>query len=166
VRTGTGSPPTETLTKGPGIIPGAFSVPPMTAETMLPKALFPAGSEAACAALALSPGVLSHGHVFVTGMTGSQADGTMPADQETQFRNAFDKIAAVLAEAGLGMEAIVEMTSYHIGLRAHFDHFNAVRRDYLRAPFPAWTAIEAAGLRREGALVEIRVIAALKGPEC
>ncbi len=131
---------------------------------MPPRPLFPPGSQAGSAQLGLSPGILSHGHVFVTGMTGSDVGGSMPDDPETQFRNAFDKIAAVLAEAGLGMDAIVEMTSYHIGLRGHFDLFNAVRRDYLHDPFPAWTAIEAGGLRREGALVEIRVIAATPDP--
>ncbi|MFN4099581.1 MAG: RidA family protein [Pararhodobacter sp.] len=125
------------------------------------KALFPPGSEPARDLLALSPGILSHGHVFVTGMTGSLADGTLPEDPEIQFRSAFDKIAAVLAEAGLDTGAIVEMTSYHIGLRDHFDLFNKVRRDYVRDPFPAWTAVEAGGLRREAALVEIRVIAAM-----
>ncbi|HPD92661.1 MAG: RidA family protein [Rhodobacter sp.] len=133
---------------------------------MPPTALVPPGMETATTALALSPGVLSHGHVFVTGMTGSDASGAMPDTAEAQFHNAFDKIAAVLAEAGLDMRAVVEMTSYHIGLRQHFDLFNAVRRRYLADPFPAWTAVEVAGLRREGALVEIRAIAATPDTPC
>jgi enamine deaminase RidA (YjgF/YER057c/UK114 family) len=129
--------------------------------------LIPPGMEGATEVLALSsPGVLSHGHVFVTGMTGSDAQGRMPDDPVTQFRTAFDKIAAVLAEAGFDFGAVVEMTSYHIGLRDHFDLFNSVRRTYVRDPFSAWTAIEAGGLRREGALVEIRVIAALPEVPC
>ena len=115
------------------------------------------------AQILVSPGIVSGHHVFLTGITGSAPDGTMPIDPEVQFRQAFDKIGAVLAEAGLGFDAIVEMTSYHIGLRTHFDSFNAVRADHVRDPFPAWTAVEVAGLRREGALVEIRVIAAIKG---
>ncbi len=52
------------------------------------------------------------------------------------------------------------MTTYHVGLRAHFELFDKVRLDYLPAPYPAWTAVEVAGLRREGAVVEIRAIAA------
>ncbi|WP_299476092.1 Rid family hydrolase [uncultured Roseibium sp.] len=51
------------------------------------------------------------------------------------------------------------MTSYHVDLRAHFETFRAVRSEYVREPYPAWTAIEVAGLRREGAVVEIRVVA-------
>ena len=43
--------------------------------------------------------------------------------------------------------------------RGHFDLFNTIRLEYLKDPYPAWTAAEIAGLRREGAIVEIRVIA-------
>jgi enamine deaminase RidA (YjgF/YER057c/UK114 family) len=126
---------------------------------MSPTAIIPAGAEEACAELALSPGILSAEHLFVTGMTGSDASGTMPEDAATQFHNAFGKIGLVLTEAGLDFSSIVEMTSYHIGIRNHFDLFNEVRRHYVHAPFPAWTAVGVAELRRPGALVEIRVIA-------
>jgi enamine deaminase RidA (YjgF/YER057c/UK114 family) len=83
----------------------------------------------------------------------------MPPDAEAQFQSAFAKIGSVLAEANLTFDHVVEMTSYHIGLRDHFDLFDATRLNHFNAPYPAWTAIEAGGLRREGALVEIRVIA-------
>ena len=61
----------------------------------------------------------------------------MPIGPETQLRSAFAKIATILAKANLTLDLFAE-------------------------PYPAWTAIEAAGLRREGALVEIRVIASTK----
>lgn len=132
---------------------------------MARRALFPApGSSATADQLKLSPGIISGNHVFLTGMTGSGPDGTMPEDLEEQFHQAFEKIGAVLHEAGLDFGAIVEMTTYHVGLRAHFDRFCAVRARYVAAPYPAWTAVEVAGLRREGAVVEIRVVAAL-GPD-
>lgn len=124
------------------------------------KAVLPPGAAQVSEALKLSPGVISGNHLFVTGMTGSAADGTMPADAAEQFRNAFDKIGAVLAEAGLTHAEIVEMTSYHIGIQDHFDLFSEIRAQYVTTPYPAWTAVEVAGFRRAGALVEIRVIAA------
>ena len=123
------------------------------------RAVVPPGSEEAVRAMHLSPGVISDGFLFVTGMTGSDPDGQMPADPEAQFRAAFGKIGAVLDEAGTSFAAVVEMTSYHIGLSEHFDLFSAVRAEFVSDPFPAWTAVEVAGLRREGALVEIRVVA-------
>ncbi|NJM82696.1 MAG: RidA family protein [Tabrizicola sp.] len=131
---------------------------------MARRALFPAGSAAAMAEIKASPGMISGDHVFLTGMTGSAPDGSMPEDPEDQFRRAFEKIGAVLKEAGLGFGAIVEMTSFHIGLRDHFDLFAAVRARYVTAPYPAWTAVEVAALRRPGAVVEIRVVAAMETP--
>lgn len=123
------------------------------------RAIFPQGSEGSAKALKLSPGVLSNGHIFVTGMTGSLADGTMPEDPITQFHSAFSKIRAVLQAADTDTHAIVEMTSYHVGIHDHFDLFNEVRCAYVSDPFPAWTAVEVAALRRPGAVVEVRVIA-------
>jgi enamine deaminase RidA (YjgF/YER057c/UK114 family) len=127
------------------------------------RALIAKGREAAARALHLSPGIVAGDLVFLTGMTGAFPDGTMPVDTEMQIRSAFDKIGEVLALDGLDHAAIVEMTSYHVGLREHFDLFNAIRSDYVREPFPAWTAVEVAGLRRAGAIVEIRVVAMRTG---
>ncbi|GGX59357.1 hypothetical protein GCM10007385_30590 [Tateyamaria omphalii] len=128
---------------------------------MTRQALIPPGLEDACAVAGMSPGVVSHNHVFMTGVTAAAADGTMPISEEAQFNACFAKIAEVLAQADLALDAIVEMTSYHVGLRAHFDSFDTVRRKHLSEPYPAWTAVEVAGLRREGAVVEIRIVAAL-----
>jgi enamine deaminase RidA (YjgF/YER057c/UK114 family) len=127
------------------------------AEAIVPKALAAAAGRAR-----MSPAVRSGNLVFVNGTTGVAEDGTMPPDAQTQARNAFGKIGLVLAEAGLGLGHIVSMTTYHVGLRAHFELFDAVRLSVLSEPWPAWTAVEVAGLRREGAVVEISVIA--RGP--
>lgn len=129
---------------------------------MVKRGLFPPGSETVSAQIKLSPGILSGGHVFLTGVTGSGPRGDMSEDPADQFRHAFEKIGSVLKEADLSYDAIVEMTTYHIGLRNHFDLFNDIRATFVTAPYPAWTAVEVAGLRREGAIVEIRVIAATR----
>jgi len=126
---------------------------------MAKRAIVPPEFRAAAEQLKMSPGLVSGNLVFLTGVTGSDPDGQMPEDPEVQMRNAFDKIGCVLREAGLTFRSMVEMTSYHVGLRGHFDLFNSIRLEYVEEPYPAWTAIEAAGLRREGAIVEIRVIA-------
>ena len=88
-------------------------------------------------------------------------DGRMPEDPEAQMRNAFEKVGLILREAGLTFRSIVEMTTYHVGLRGHFDLFDSIRLEYVEKPYPAWTAVEVAGLRREGAIVEMRVIASI-----
>ncbi|MEM9011183.1 MAG: RidA family protein [Pseudomonadota bacterium] len=126
---------------------------------MTKRIVAPAAFREGAARAQMSPGILSGGFLFLTGVTGSDAEGGMPVEPEAQFRAAFEKIQLVLEEAGLALDALVEMTSYHVGLRTHFDCFDAVRLELLTAPFPAWTAVEVAGLRRPGALVEIRAIA-------
>ncbi len=128
---------------------------------MYKKVVMPAQFRSAADALKMSPAIISGGHVFLGGVTGSDGLGQMPDSPAAQMRSAFDKIGVVLHEAGLSFQSVVEMTTYHIGLRAHFELFDSIRLEYVSAPYPAWTAIEAAGLRREGAIVEIRVIAAL-----
>lgn len=108
----------------------------------------------------MSPAIEANGLIFLTGVTGSDPAGHLPSSPEAQFRAAFAKIEELLGEAGLGLDAIVEMTTYHVGLRDHFELFDNLRVELLAAPYPAWTAVEVAGLRREGAVVEMRVIAA------
>lgn len=129
----------------------------MTAKT----AIFPPGSKNQAAQVKVSPGIISGHHVFLTGTTGSLPDGSMPETAEDQFRSAFNKIGSVLSEANLAYDSIVEMTSYHVGIHDHFELFNEIRCEYVSDPFPAWTAVEVAGLRRAGAIVEIRIIASL-----
>lgn len=124
-----------------------------------PRVVMPPAFLAMSEQLNMSPAIISGNHVFLTGVTGSDTQGRMPESHEAQIRNAFDKIGSVLREAGLMFQSVVEMTSYHIGLRGHFELFDAIRLEYVQKPYPAWTAIEAAGLRREGAVVEIRVVA-------
>ena len=103
--------------------------------------------------------LISGQHVFFTGFTGANSDGSLSSDPETQMRNAFEKIGFVLRDAKLDFGSLVEMTTYHVGLRDHLDVFKAVRAEYVEEPYPAWTAIEVAGFVREGAVIEIRVIA-------
>jgi enamine deaminase RidA (YjgF/YER057c/UK114 family) len=126
---------------------------------MVKRAIVPPELRAVTDQLKMSPAIVSGANVFLTGVTGSDAQGEMPDDPETQMKNAFEKIGVVLGADGLTFRSIVEMTTYHVGLRDHFDLFNEVRLGYLDEPYPAWTAVEVAGLRREGAIVEIRVIA-------
>jgi enamine deaminase RidA (YjgF/YER057c/UK114 family) len=77
------------------------------------------------------------------------------------MRNGFEKIGAVLREADLTFRSLVEMTSYHVGLRGHFDLFNAIRLEYAEEPYPAWTAIGVSELIVPGGLVELRAVAEL-----
>lgn len=73
----------------------------------------------------------------------------------------FDKIAVVLGAAGGTLADLIETTSCHLRSDDHSDAFLSVRMRRLSQPFPAWTAVEVSGLRRRGALVEVRAVAAV-----
>lgn len=107
----------------------------------------------------LSPVLESGDFLFLSGITGAGPDLTVASDPETQFRDAFRFVAANLRAAGVGLEQIVEMTSYHVGLRRHLETFIKVKDEFIRPPYPAWSAIGVTELITEGTLVEIRVIA-------
>ncbi|WP_208999946.1 RidA family protein [Stappia sediminis] len=113
----------------------------------------------------MSPGLEADGFLFLTGFTGAGTDGTMPEDTEMQIRQAFAKVGLVLREAGLSFDSIVEMTTYHVGLRDHLETFKKVRAELVAEPYPAWTAIEVAGFVTEDAIVEIRAIARRNQPD-
>jgi len=97
--------------------------------------------------------------VFLTGITGVHPDLSLAADPETQFRDAFRFVARHLEVAGLHFGHVVEMTTYHVGLRKHLSVFIKVKDEFVAAPYPAWTAIGVTELITEGTLLEIRVIA-------
>ncbi len=97
--------------------------------------------------------------LYCSGVIGTGPDGKADPDPESQFNAAFEGVARVLAEAGAGFADIIEMTTYHVGMRDHLRTFMAVKDRYVSEPYPAWTAIGVSELAVRGGLVEIRVIA-------
>jgi enamine deaminase RidA (YjgF/YER057c/UK114 family) len=94
-----------------------------------------------------------------SGQIGTGADGKVPASIDEEFRNAWRLVGTVLQEAGLDYSDIVEYTTFHVGLQQHMAAFMKVRDEFLKAPWPAWTAIGITELALPGAHVEIRVLA-------
>ena len=74
---------------------------------MTKTALFPPGSKDQATQVKVSPGIISGDHVFLTGVTGSRPDGSMPENPEDQIRSAFNKISLILAQAGLDRKSVV-----------------------------------------------------------
>jgi enamine deaminase RidA (YjgF/YER057c/UK114 family) len=106
-----------------------------------------------------SPAVESGGFLFVSGCTGMRPDGTSSEDVRDQFRQAFKTVEMSLTEAGLTFSDVVEMTTYHVGLKGHFEDFAAVKDEFIAEPYPAWTAIGVSELAADGAVIEIKVTA-------
>jgi 2-iminobutanoate/2-iminopropanoate deaminase len=112
-----------------------------------------------------SPGIAVTGSVdklvFVSGQVASDDTGRMlhPDDPAGQAEVVFDRIEAVLGEAGLGLADLVSLTIYLVDLPANFATVSAVRNRRLSQPGPSSAFVGVAGLVEAGCLVEISGIA-------
>jgi enamine deaminase RidA (YjgF/YER057c/UK114 family) len=97
--------------------------------------------------------------VFCSGQLGITADGKVPATAREQAALAFDNIAAILAEAALGLEHVVRINAF-VTSREHLGEYMAVRNQRFSAPLPASTLMVVSGFARPEFLVEIEVVAA------
>lgn len=125
------------------------------------KAVIPKQMKAMHDQFHFSPAMRRGKHLFCSGQVGSTADGTLDPDPAAQIAQAFENVAAVLAEAGGSFDDVVEISSFHVGLNEHIGVFMQVKDGYVKKPFPAWTAVGVAELAF-GALVEIKVTAQLR----
>lgn len=123
------------------------------------RAVVPPGTERTAERFGFSAAAIGGGLVHVSGVLGTRSDGSAPDDPSEQFALAFGALDEVLASAGTGWAGVVELTTFHVGLRAHLPAFVAEKAKWVRAPFPAWTAIGVVELAVAGALVEIRATA-------
>ena len=94
----------------------------------------------------------------LTGHTGELADGSFPADAETQIRQVFHNIGLTLAEAGAQWADVVEINSFHVGLATQAEALLRVAAEFLEDPFPAWTAVGVTELIIPEAVVEISCV--------
>lgn len=108
-----------------------------------------------------APAVKDGDRLYCSGVIGVDAEGKASPDPETQFTQAFESLKSVLTTAGVSFANVVEMTTFHVGLRANLPAFMKVKDRYMQAPYPAWTAIGITELAFPGGLVEIKVIARL-----
>lgn len=123
--------------------------------------IIPASQQAMYDNFHFAPGIKTENLLLMSGQVGNDASGKCPEDFTEQFRLAFQNIEAILTEAGGDLSNIVELTSYHIGMREHLREFKAVKDEMISEPYPAWTAIGCTELAMPGAVVEIRAQAVL-----
>ncbi len=123
------------------------------------KPVQPAATAAVNRQFGFSAGIESDPFVFISGQVGLEADGRVPSEPGRQFELAFESLASVLEEAGLGFADLVDLTTYHVDLPDHIGKFAEVKGRFIEEPFPAWTAVGVTALVVPGLLAEIRAIA-------
>jgi len=107
-----------------------------------------------------APAVRSQGGLVIcSGQIGTDDSGKVPEDPIAEFRLAWQGVGRVLSEAGMDYGNIVEYTTFHVGLSSHLADFMKVRDEFIKEPWPAWTAIGVSELAAPGGRLEIRVLA-------
>jgi enamine deaminase RidA (YjgF/YER057c/UK114 family) len=94
----------------------------------------------------IAPAFRAGDFVICSGVLGQHLDGTLPADPTTQFVLAFENLRRVLNEAGADLAHIVEIVTFHTDLENDLSAFTSVKDRFMHEPYPAWTAVEVAGL--------------------
>ncbi len=106
-----------------------------------------------------SPAVTAGGLVFIAGQIGLRPDGTIPETPKEQIQMAFERIGAILESLGLDFTNLVEMVSYHVNVGDQLADFRAVKEQFIKSDFPAWTILGIAALARPELVIEIKVVA-------
>jgi enamine deaminase RidA (YjgF/YER057c/UK114 family) len=126
------------------------------------QVVVPKGMEMAYEQFHFAPAIRTGRWLRCSGMLGTDEKFQAVAEPEAQFAQAFENVKSVLSAAGLDFSDVVELTTFHVGLREHLGTFMKVKDRFVSEPYPAWTAIGVVELAVPGALVEIRVTARLR----
>ena len=118
------------------------------------------------AAMAQPMGLYSQGVVapeqgrwlYIAGQVGVRPDGRVPADIEGQCQAVWDNIGAVLAEADMGAQDLVKITTY-LTDGAHLPVFAPIRARFLGEARPASTLVVVSALAKAEWLVEVEAVA-------
>ncbi len=100
-----------------------------------------------------APAVRHDDLIFCSGVIGSGESA------EDEFRNAWQSLGKVLAEAGVGFEDIVDSTLYIVDLQKHAATMAKVKDEFVKEPYPASTWIGISELVIPGTRAEIKVTA-------
>lgn len=108
-----------------------------------------------------SHAIEANGVVYCSGQLGlDPIDGTLPNSFEAQCRQAFRNVFAVIEAAGCTRDDIVRQTVLLTDL-ANFATVNKVMDEFFKAPYPARSCFQVAGLPK-GGLIEIEATAVKK----
>jgi enamine deaminase RidA (YjgF/YER057c/UK114 family) len=106
--------------------------------------------------------------LYISGVVVGRRDGEGKdaAAFKAQVRRAFQRIQATLNAAGASFDDVVMLNTFHVwqgpnfeGDRpAQFAAFSAVKDEFMKPPYPAWTAIGTTSLIPDNGIVEIQAI--------
>jgi enamine deaminase RidA (YjgF/YER057c/UK114 family) len=103
-----------------------------------------------------SDAIVAGDTIYLSGIVVGQREGE---SLEAAYDRTYGQIAAILKRAGAGWDDVVDITSFHTDVTAQMPALVAVHKRYVKAPYPAWTAIDVDRLIPERGIAEIKVVA-------
>ena len=108
-----------------------------------------------------SDAVVAGDTIYLSGVVVGQRDGEA---MEASYDRTYRQIGAILARAGASWDDVVDITSFHTDVTAQMPAIVAVHKRYVKAPYPAWTAIVVDRLIPERGITEIKIVAKRPAP--
>ena len=103
-----------------------------------------------------SDAVVAGDTIYLSGIVVGQRDGE---SLESAYDRTYGQIGAVLNRAGASWDDVVDITSFHTDVAAQMPALVAVHKRFVKAPYPAWTAIDVDRLIPERGITEIKIVA-------
>src|SRR5215469_7746688 len=110
--------------------------------------------------------------LYISGVVAGrrEGEGKDAAAFKAQVRRAFQRIQATLEAAGASFDDVVMLNTFHVwqspnfegDKRAQFEAFSAVKDEFMKPPYPAWTAVGTTALIPDNGIVEIQAVVHLK----
>jgi enamine deaminase RidA (YjgF/YER057c/UK114 family) len=97
-------------------------------------------------------------------------EGTDVAAFKLQVRRGLERLRDILQASGSDFQHVVMINSFHVwqgpdftGTRdEQFQAFEDVIGEFMKAPYPAWTAVGTSGLLGSNGIIEVQLIAKVK----
>ena len=111
--------------------------------------------------------------LYISGVIVGRRDneGRDAAAFKLQVDRGFQRLKGLLESAGAGFKDVVMINSFHVWQGPDFEGtkseqfalFEEIAGNYLKPPYPAWTAVGTTGLLGTGGIVEVQLIARVPG---
>ena len=123
-------------------------------QTVMPES---EGGRAFMEQFGFSEAVIHGDTVYLSGVIlGPPREGQT---MEENFELGFQYIGTILERSSSSWDDVIDITTYHVDIDDSMPALAAVKNRYVKAPFPAWTAIDIDRLYAPDGLVEIKITA-------
>jgi enamine deaminase RidA (YjgF/YER057c/UK114 family) len=107
-----------------------------------------------------SDAIVTGDTIYLSGVVAGVREGE--TDLRLAYTRAFERIGEILKNAGATWDDVVDITSFHTDLTTQMPAIVEVKKNYVKPPYPVWTAIQVSRLIPNSGITEIKIVAKLR----